>query len=180
MLHRKWLPIILLIVLALVLVLPTFAQDTTPEPLATVQATLNGNPVEATLVPVGTPAPVEQAKPFDVNVVLPYLGAALVVAVLGIIAVAGTGLLLLFRSTPAAQFISKTVLPPLGDAGVSAYETYAKLTPQPWDDDLAVQLRAEWEEYKKQMTADIEAMGKAQASLIDRFSPPTTAAGNPQ
>lgn len=124
------------------------AQDVTPE--VTAQPT-----AEVTPVVVVTPVPVPAPAPFDVNVVLPYVGGALVVAILGIIGVAGTGLLLLFRSTPAAQFLSKTVLPPLGDAGVKAFEDYSKLTPQTFDDDLAKQLRSEWEAFKQQMTSDV-------------------------
>lgn len=141
--RRSILIIPLLLLLFLLLALPIRAQDVTPE---------------ATPVVTFTPAPVVTPAPYDFSVVLPYLGAALVVAVLGIITVAGTGLLLLFRSTPAAQFLSKTVLPPLGDAGVAAYETYAKLTPEPFDDDLAKQLRAEWEAYKKQLTEDVQTL----------------------
>ncbi len=123
------------------------AQDSTPE--STVEPTAEVTPV-VVVTPVPTPAP------FDVNVVLPYVGSALVVAILGIIAVAGTGFLFLFRSTPAAQFLSKTVLPPLGDAGVKAFEDYAKVTPQTFDDELAKQLRAEWEAFKQQMTSDVQ------------------------
>jgi hypothetical protein len=44
MLRRQWIPIMLLLILALVLVVPTFAQELTPE-------------VTATVVATGTPAP---------------------------------------------------------------------------------------------------------------------------
>lgn len=58
---KKRSSLIILLLLSLFLVLsiaPTFAQDVTVEPAATVVATVNGNPVEATLIaPTETPAP---------------------------------------------------------------------------------------------------------------------------
>ncbi len=108
---------------------------------------------DVTLEP--TAPPVE--NPVDATLILPYVGAMGVIAVIGMIVLGGTGLLLLFRSNTAVQFVGKTLAPPLGDAGVAAYEEYAHSTPQPWDDELAKQLRAEWEAFKKKLLEDVAA-----------------------
>jgi hypothetical protein len=107
----------------------------------------------AEVTPEPTPAPVE--NPVDATLVLPYVGAMAVIAVIGLIVLGGAGFLFLFRSSPAARFIGGTVVPPLGDAGVAFYENWAKNTKEPFDDALAVQLRAEWEAFKKQLLSDV-------------------------
>lgn len=71
---RSSLIILLLLSLFLVLALPTFAQEVTPEPAATVV-------VNPTVEPIETPAPVEQPSPLSwLSQVSPWLGAIAIVA----------------------------------------------------------------------------------------------------
>jgi len=56
---RRSLLIMFILFFVFLLVLPAAAQDVTPEPVATIEATINGTPVQATLIaPVVTPAPI--------------------------------------------------------------------------------------------------------------------------
>lgn len=135
------------------------AQDvpTVNAPTQEVIITATPLPETPTAEPTAEPTPGPVENPIDATLILPYVGAMAVIAVIGMIVLGGAGLLLLFRSSPAVQFIGKTLGPPLGDAGVAAYEEYARNTPQPWDDELARQLRAEWEGFKKKLLQDVTA-----------------------
>jgi len=121
-------------------------------------------PTEEVTAEPTAPAPGPVENPVDATIILPYVGAMAAIAVIGMIVLGGMGLLLLFRSNPAVQFIGKTIAPPLGDAGVAAYEEYARNTPQPWDDEIAKQLRAEWENFKKKLLEDVKAQVATQVT----------------
>lgn len=171
---RRLIPIMLLLVLALMLVAPAFAQDNSPAPVQTVEATINGTPVEATLVPVVTPAPVEQPSPLSwLSQISPWLGAIAIVALI-IVGVLGRAFIIqLGSSVPVAFYeISRGA----AVAGLDSLGQYVSTTATTIDDAGYAELRKLFDELK----AEIEAKRQEQAELIQRYlnSPPANPSAN--
>lgn len=172
---RRFIPIMLILVLAFLIVFPTFAQDvtpnSTPEATAIVEATVNGNPVEATLVPVEPPAPVASEPTFMnwLAQVSPWLGAiAIVVSV--IVGILGrTFIIQLGSSVPVAFYeVGKGA----AVAGLDSLGHYVTTTATKIDDEGYTELRKLFDE----LTQKIEQQRQEQAELIAKYLPPPPAA----
>ena len=98
----------------------TLAQDV---PLATVEATVNGQPVEATLIPVTTPAPVDNGVSVTHEV---FQGLITLALIIGLIALA-------FRT---AGLVPKETFDSAIDKGFGVLGALAGRTDTPFDDKL--------------------------------------------
>jgi hypothetical protein len=165
-----------LIVFFLVLIVPTFAQDlSTNTPIATVQATLNGTPVEATLIaPVGTPAPgANEPTPMNWLVqVSPWLGAILIVVSVIVGILGRTFIIQLGSSVPIAFYeVSKGA----AVAGLDSLGNYVTTTATTIDDEGYTELRKLFDE----LTQKIEQQRQEQADLIMKhLNPPPAPSAN--
>lgn len=174
---RRSVPImfILLIALFAALVLPVYAQDVTAEPIATVQATVNGTPVEATLIaPVETPAPTEQPTPLSwLSQISPWLGAIAIVALVVVCILGWKFIVQLGSSVPVAFYeITKGA----AVAGLDSLGNYVGTTTTTIDDVGYAELRKLFDELK----TEIEVKRQEQADLIQKYlnSPPANPSVN--
>ncbi|MCA9325041.1 hypothetical protein KDA23_03175 [Candidatus Saccharibacteria bacterium] len=130
------------------------AQDefSTNTPVMDVTATVNGEPVEATLVaPVDdVPAPAP-AVSLTFNDILPALLMVIVVLVIGLVGIAGTSLVLLYRSLPP---IGQSLISSGVDTLIKQYEARVKETADEFDDKIAAELRKAFDEFMSKASQD--------------------------
>lgn len=130
--------------------LVAFAQDDPPAPTDEIVTTLQ--PTEVVVTEVATQAPVETAEPpgnprgIDFDVLGPYIIAILIVVVLAVVAIAGTALILLYRSTPP---IVQAVLVGAIDKMVELVQQYTENSAPTWDDSLGDMTAEEWKRLKQ-------------------------------
>jgi len=115
-------------------------------------------PVEPSAVPtaVETATPPENPQgSITLETLMPYVYGFAAIAFIGLLVIGGLGMILLFKSQPVVKAVAPVIVPPVGDAIVSGYEGFAKLTPAAWDDELAKALRTEWEKWKQELKTEL-------------------------
>jgi hypothetical protein len=130
------------------------AQDApleTNTPLLELTATLNGNPVEATLVPPPDTAPVPDTA-INWQDYLPTLFNVIAVLVIGLVLVSGTALVLLYRSFPP---VLQGILGASIGALIKQYEERSKETPDDLDDKIAAKLQEMFDKFMSQVSLPV-------------------------
>ena len=141
--------LLVLIVLAVVLGITTVnlvsAQDTSPLVTNTPAPALVSNPDVPIIMETALP-PENPRGGISWEAIAPYIISMFIIAILGISAIAGTSLILLYRSIPPA---AQSILTGGIDSLIAYLKTVAANTPQPWDDEIVKAGEERWAEVKK-------------------------------
>ena len=138
--------LLLIVVLALVLGITTArAQDTSPLVTNTPAPVLGTNAEVPLLVETALP-PENPRGGISWEAIAPYIISMFIIAILGISAIAGTSLILLYRSIPPA---AQSILTGGIDSLIAYLKTAAANTPQPWDDEIVKAGQLKWDEVKQ-------------------------------
>lgn len=137
--------LLLIVVLALVLGITTArAQDTLPLVTNTPAPVLGTNAEVPLLVETALP-PENPRGGISWEAIAPYVISMFIIAILAITAIAGTSLVLLYKSaSPATQAILTGAI----DNLLTYLKTVAAKTPQPWDDEIVKAGELKWDEVK--------------------------------